>query len=69
MEVSINYGYNILDALREFKQKIKKEIEILTTMTVQNITIVAKGIHMEENKDLNSNNENNNDENSNEDTY
>ena len=47
MEVSINYGYNILEALREFKQKIKKEIEILTTMTVQDITIVAKGIHIE----------------------
>ncbi len=49
MEVSINYGNNILEALREFKQKIKKEIEILTTMTVKDITIVAKGLHMEEN--------------------
>ena len=49
MEVSINYGNNILEALREFKQKIKKEIEILTTMTVKDITIVAKGLLMEEN--------------------
>lgn len=46
MEVSINYGYNILTTLREFKEKIKKEIEKLTTMNVQQITIVAKGIHM-----------------------
>ena len=49
MEVSINYGYNILESLREFKVKIKKEIEKLTTMTVKDITIVAKGIHMPEN--------------------
>ena len=48
MEVSINYGCNILESLREFKEKIKKEIEKLTTMTVKDITIVAKGIHMPE---------------------
>ena len=46
MEVSIEYGYNILTTLREFKEKIKKEIEKLTTMNVQQVTIVAKGIHM-----------------------
>ena len=50
MEVSINYGYNILDELREFKGKIKKEIEKLTTMNVQEVTIVAKEIHMQENE-------------------
>ena len=50
MEVSINYGYNILEALREFKQNLKREIEILTTMSVQDITIVAKGIHMDDEK-------------------
>lgn len=48
MEVSINYGYNILETLREFKERIKKEIEKLTTMNVQQVTIVAKGIHMPE---------------------
>lgn len=48
MEVSINYGYNILSTLREYKEKIKKEIERLTTMNVQQVTIVAKGIHMPE---------------------
>lgn len=48
MEVSINYGYNILETLREFKQKMKREIEKLTTMNVQQVTIVAKGIHMPE---------------------
>ena len=48
MEVSIEYGYNIIETLREFKQKIKREIEILTTMNVQEVTVVAKGIHMPE---------------------
>lgn len=48
MEVSINYGHNILTTLREFKEKIKKEIEKLTTMNVQQVTIVAKEIHMPE---------------------
>ncbi len=46
MEVSINFGFNILTALREFKEKIKKEIEKLTTMNVKDITIVAKAINM-----------------------
>ena len=46
MEVSINFGFNILTALREFKEKIKKEIEKLTTMNVKDVTIVAKAINM-----------------------
>ena len=48
MEVSINFGFNILESLREFKVKVKKEIEKLTTMNVQEVTVVAKGIHMPE---------------------
>lgn len=48
MEVSIEYGYNILETLREFKYRLKREIEKLTTMNVQSVTIVAKGIHMPE---------------------
>ncbi len=35
MEVSIVFGFNILTALREFKDKIRKEIEKLTTMNVK----------------------------------
>lgn len=64
MEVSINFGYNILQTLREFKEKIKKEIEKLTTMTVKDITIVAKAIHMPEQKqDSKEENEESNNEN------
>ena len=50
MEVSIVVGFNILTALREFKDKIRKEIEKLTTMNVKDITIVAKAIYMPEKK-------------------
>ena len=35
---------------KEFKEKVRKEIEILTTMNVVDITIVAKGIYMPEEK-------------------
>ena len=58
MELSINYGYNIIDALRNFKMKIKKEIEKLTTMNIKEITIIAKGIHMPENSGFNVKGEN-----------
>lgn len=51
MEVYVVYGYNIVNVLREFKQKTKKEIERLTTMNVQKITVVAKGIKILEEKE------------------
>ena len=35
MEVYVIFGYNIVNVLRDFKQKVKKEIERLTTMNVQ----------------------------------
>ena len=50
VEVVIIYGYNILQELHDFKQKCKREIERLTTMNVESIDIVAKGIHMPEQK-------------------
>ena len=51
MEVIVNYGYNIMEGLADFKEKSKKEIEKLTTMNVQKIDIIAKGIKMPENKE------------------
>lgn len=57
MEVSINYGYNILGTLRTYKEKIKREIEKLTTMNVQQVTIVAKGIHMPDPEEMKKINE------------
>ena len=46
VEVYVIFGYNIVNVLRDFKQKVKKEIERLTTMNVQEVSVMAKGIHM-----------------------
>lgn len=56
MEVYVIYGYNIVTVLREFKQRAKKEIERLTTMNVQEVSVVAKGIYMPENEGNSSQN-------------
>lgn len=48
MEVYVVFGYNIVKVLREFKQKTKKEIERLTTMNVQEVSVMAKGMHIPE---------------------
>ena len=48
MEVYVIFGYNIVNVLRDFKQKTKKEIERLTTMNLQEVSVMAKGIHMPE---------------------
>ena len=50
VEVYVIFGYNIVNVLRDFKEKVKKEIERLTTMNVQEVSVVAKGIHMPETK-------------------
>lgn len=46
MEVIVDYGINIQNELNDFKTKCKKEIERLTTMNVQKIDILVKGINM-----------------------
>lgn len=46
VEVLLNYGYNMVEAMKEFKIKCKKEIEQLTAMNVGQIDIVGKGIQM-----------------------
>jgi hypothetical protein len=51
LEVIMNYGYNIITNVQEFKQKIKKEIEQLTAMNVQKIDVVVRGIQVPEDKD------------------
>lgn len=49
MEVIVLYGYNIIEAISNFKIKTKKEIERLTAMNVQNIDVVVKGVEVPEN--------------------
>ena len=39
MEVSVVYGHNVIKELKDFKEKCSKEIEKLTTMSVQKITV------------------------------
>ena len=46
MEVVAVYGYNVIDCLNNFKEKCIKEIEKLTTMNVQKITVIAKSIEV-----------------------
>ena len=48
MEVIVNYGYDIVKCLTDFKRKTKREIENLTAMNVDSIEIIAKGIQLPE---------------------
>jgi len=48
MEVEVIYGYNVPEALREFKAKAIHEIENLTAMNVVAIDVIAKSIYMPE---------------------
>lgn len=50
MEVSVVYGFNVVEGLNEFKQRAKREIENLTSMNVTEIKIIAKNIYMPEEK-------------------
>lgn len=46
MEVSIVYGFNVVEGLNNFKEKSKKEIETLTAMNVTKLEVVAKNIYV-----------------------
>ena len=48
MEVSVTYGYNMQQCLKEFKDKARKEIENLTAMNVVSLDVVAKSVHIPE---------------------
>ena len=48
VEVTIVYGFNVVDGLNDFKQKAKKEIEKLTAMNVVELDVVAKNIYVPE---------------------
>ena len=50
IETIIVYGYNVIESLKDFKKKIKKEIENLTVMNVERVDIVAKGLYVPENE-------------------
>ncbi len=48
MEVTIMYGYNVIEGLKDFKEKARKEIEKLTAMNVVELDVVAKNIYVPE---------------------
>jgi len=48
MEVTVIYGYNMQESLKEFKEKARKEIENLTAMNVVSLEVVAKSIYFPE---------------------
>ena len=48
MEVTVTYGYNMQQCLKEFKEKARKEIENLTAMNVVSLEVVAKSIYFPE---------------------
>lgn len=48
IETVVVYGYNVVDELRTFKKKCKREIENQTAMNIVTMDIVAKGIYVPE---------------------
>ena len=48
MEVTVVYGFNLIDGINEFKNKAKKEIEKLTAMNVEEFEVVVKSIYIPE---------------------
>jgi len=46
LEVVVVYGHNVITELKDFKTRCVKEIEKLTTMNVQKITVIAKSIEV-----------------------
>lgn len=50
IEVTVEFGYNVSEAIQKLKNKIVKAIEYLTAMNVLSTEIVAKGVHVDEEK-------------------
>lgn len=50
VEVTVIYGYNIIETLNNFKEKCQKEIEKLTAMNITKFEIIARNIYVEEEK-------------------
>lgn len=46
MEVTVVYGFNLIDGIKKFKIKAKKEIEKLTAMNVEEFEVVVKNVYV-----------------------
>ena len=51
MEVTVTYGYNMQQCLKEFKEKARREIENLTAMNVISLEVIAKSIYIPKEED------------------
>ena len=50
MEVTVVYGFNLVEDIQNFKEKARKEIEKLTAMNVEDFSVVVRNIYVPENK-------------------
>lgn len=50
VEVVVNYGYNMIDCLSDFKKKCIRELENLTAMNIETMEIIVKGIEIKQDK-------------------
>ena len=48
VEVTVMYGYNVINGIKDFKDRARKEIEKLTAMNVVELEVVAKNIYVPE---------------------
>ena len=46
LEVMVTYGVNVMQEMKEFKEKATKEIENLTSMNIVDLEIVVKNIYV-----------------------
>ena len=51
MEVMVVYGYNVMEELKKFKEKTRKEIENLTAMNVVSLEVIAKSVYVPEDEE------------------
>lgn len=51
VEVTVMYGYNVINGIKDFKDRARKEIEKLTAMNVVELEVVAKNIYVPEQQD------------------
>ena len=49
MEVTVVYGFKVIEDINEFKLKSKKEIEKLTAMNIEEFDVVVKNVYVPEN--------------------
>lgn len=50
IEAIVEFGYNVSETIQKLKNKIVKDIEYLTAMNVLSSEIIAKGVHVDEEK-------------------